>query len=950
MSRRLLGCVVVLAAMVAAAVVVGNWREEAQAASLQGDVTCDEDVTLEDAVAILRDRGGVGPVAPCLAVAGDVNCDGVIDARDVLWLVMLEAGIGLQTPAGCTAVGSNLVVGVADASAAIELQVSPRTQCAVEVPFYEVNVEWEIVGVAPPVDVEITAVFSTGITDFATSMELQGQAQFIAPDTGPATVKIVVKVVTATDEFAAEEVVQLDTCFPTPATPQPGAGFFALPTPGPPDLPLAGNPGPVNEVDAVHIGGSPSGPTQDISVVGVGTGAAWRLLSYGTSGSPDMPVAMDQTAAFGGREIQLIALDPDVSPGLSLNLLVAAYLRDGNLWLSSWRINSDGEFTPLDKRGFGSNLGITVQEYGIAQRPIPPNSGGPDRYQVVTPIIGSQVTPQGAANDLGVRMVTWSVDGDTGLISGLQATSEWGNPHEDTHLSITALDGESVNPGAFVLAYRDVNDIMETQYWYVENDGEPFLRGLKTTGYTRNGTGNAAEEMRHVALAPLTDGGFVGPYVNTSSLQMVTWETRLDFCFFTACFFAPYRISDQTLDMDFNTGVTLPFANQPTLNGEADPQVAGGAFQNVRAILSESGWEEEFGVGDGQMFSQIPQGEVTSVGIASVTKVMTLLVAVEAIEDGSVALSDDVTVSQAAANVGGSQANIQQGDVLQLDDLFAAMMTVSGNDASISIAEYVGGTQADFVTMMNDKANELGLSNTTYNHPAGGGYSTPQDQVTLFREAWKHPIFRTFSTVKTWNACGVDVNAQPVCYPLTKFSDSGYPGLEGWKNGDLGFIDPAQQGAPLCTSCLLVQAKRLGRTLIVALQQSGNRWSDSTDLFEFGYLTLFTPDRVAGGNTGSANDFGLDAIDDGLSILAYIDGEANLQVCIWSTFADGGQLSQNGCDSPRLPNMLAGTAPPPTRVDSARISTLLREGDYLTAYWLAGHLELQLWQVAPKEP
>jgi hypothetical protein len=196
------------------------------------------------------------------------------------------------------------------------------------------------------------------------------------------------------------------------------------------------------------------------------------------------------------------------------------------------------------------------------------------------------------------------------------------------------------------------------------------------------------------------------------------------------------------------------------------------------------------------------------------------------------------------------------------------------------------------------------------------------------------------------------MNGNPACYSLQR-TPPNYPGWGGYKGGSTGFsiASYAAQGIPLCTQCLLAEDERLGRRLIAMLQQSGNTGGDAVELFDYGFLTLFTPDRVAGESTGSANDFALDAIDDGLAIEAHIDPDEKLQVCTYSMFADAGQLDLIECNSPRLASMLGGSVQSTkTYVDGVRISTLLREGDYLTGYWLAGHVVMELWQVASKEP
>ena len=94
--------------------------------------------------------------------------------------------------------------------------------------------------------------------------------------------------------------------------------------------------------------------------------------------------------------------------------------------------------------------------------------------------------------------------------------------------------------------------------------------------------------------------------------------------------------------------------------------------------------------------------------IASITKVMTTLLALEAIEDGRIGLDDEVTVSEYAASMGGSQVFLDRGEKLPVSAILKAIIVSSGNDASVAIAEKISGTEEAFVSRMNERAKELG--------------------------------------------------------------------------------------------------------------------------------------------------------------------------------------------------------------------------------------------------
>lgn len=136
---------------------------------------------------------------------------------------------------------------------------------------------------------------------------------------------------------------------------------------------------------------------------------------------------------------------------------------------------------------------------------------------------------------------------------------------------------------------------------------------------------------------------------------------------------------------------------------------------------------------------------------ASVTKVMTMLLAMEAIDSNKVSLQDKVTCSENAKNMGGSTMLLDTGEVRTLEELLKGVAIASGNDAAVAIAEYIGGTESDFVNLMNKRAQELGMTNTHFVNcnglPAEGHVSTARDIATMSRELLKHPTILNYSSI-----------------------------------------------------------------------------------------------------------------------------------------------------------------------------------------------------------
>ena len=104
---------------------------------------------------------------------------------------------------------------------------------------------------------------------------------------------------------------------------------------------------------------------------------------------------------------------------------------------------------------------------------------------------------------------------------------------------------------------------------------------------------------------------------------------------------------------------------------------------------------------------------------ASVTKIMTMVLIMEAVDSGAISLDDVVTVSQEAADMGGSQVYLYPGEQRSVDEMMVAIAVGSGNDAAYAMAEFVGGTYGNFIQMMNDKAAELGMTGTHFVNPHG---------------------------------------------------------------------------------------------------------------------------------------------------------------------------------------------------------------------------------------
>ena len=137
---------------------------------------------------------------------------------------------------------------------------------------------------------------------------------------------------------------------------------------------------------------------------------------------------------------------------------------------------------------------------------------------------------------------------------------------------------------------------------------------------------------------------------------------------------------------------------------------------------------------------------------ASVTKIMTLLLAMEALDEGRISLTDPVTVSARAASMGGSQVYLKEGEQMSAEELIKAVAVVSGNDAAVALAEHIAGSEEAFVERMNERAAQLGMADTTFVNCTGlpaAGHLTSAYDIALMSRALilDHPDIRQYSTI-----------------------------------------------------------------------------------------------------------------------------------------------------------------------------------------------------------
>ena len=213
---------------------------------------------------------------------------------------------------------------------------------------------------------------------------------------------------------------------------------------------------------------------------------------------------------------------------------------------------------------------------------------------------------------------------------------------------------------------------------------------------------------------------------------------------------------------------------------------------------------------------------------ASVTKVMTLLLVMEAVDSGRLSLEDTITVSAFAAGMGGSQVYLEEGEQMSAAEMIKCVTVVSANDCAVALAEHLAGSETAFVAQMNQRAQELGMADTTFLNctglPAQGHVTSAYDIALMSRELiLNHPSIREYATI--WmdsirdGAFGLTNTNR-----LIRF----YQGATGLKTG-------STDGALYCMSAT---AERDGMELIAVVMKApttAQRFEDAKTLLDYGF-------------------------------------------------------------------------------------------------------------------
>ncbi len=212
---------------------------------------------------------------------------------------------------------------------------------------------------------------------------------------------------------------------------------------------------------------------------------------------------------------------------------------------------------------------------------------------------------------------------------------------------------------------------------------------------------------------------------------------------------------------------------------------------------------------------------------ASITKVMTLTLIMESVDSGKIKLTDLVSASEHAASMGGSDIWLKPGENMTVDDMLKATVIASANDAAVALAEYVSGSEEEFIQQMNEKAKTLGMKDTVFKNCNGldedGHITSAYDVALMSRELMKHK--KIFDYTTTWIE---NIRGGKTQLVNTNKLIKSYKGITGLKTGTTGKAG----------SCISATAERDNVKLISVILGASNtkdRFSSASKLLDYGF-------------------------------------------------------------------------------------------------------------------
>ncbi len=231
--------------------------------------------------------------------------------------------------------------------------------------------------------------------------------------------------------------------------------------------------------------------------------------------------------------------------------------------------------------------------------------------------------------------------------------------------------------------------------------------------------------------------------------------------------------------------------------------------------------------------------------IASVTKLMTILLTLEQVESGTINLDDKIVVSDNASGMGGSQIFLDANSEYEIRQLLKSVIVSSANDSSVALAEHIAGSEQNFVKMMNEKANDLDLVNTHYSNctglPSNDGYSTAYDQAIVLKQVLSYDLYHEYSSI--WMEDFTHPSGRITQMTNTNKLSRFYEGCIGGKTGSTN----------QAKYCLAVGAERNNTkyiAVVLGAENSKERFHLASEMLNYGFAnfkskTIFSNNDLA---------------------------------------------------------------------------------------------------------
>lgn len=285
---------------------------------------------------------------------------------------------------------------------------------------------------------------------------------------------------------------------------------------------------------------------------------------------------------------------------------------------------------------------------------------------------------------------------------------------------------------------------------------------------------------------------------------------------------------------------SIPLKSFASDSGTYDKKTAESRFlQDEKSVAASDIPETDLNIlGNGMVLIEASTGQIlyeknkdTQLPPASVTKIMTMLLVMEAIDQNLITFDDSVSTSEHAASMGGTQIYLEVGETMTVHELLKAVAVPSANDAAVALAEYISGTEAEFVKKMNERASELGMNHSNFTNCTGlfddeNHYTTAYDLAIATRELIKHEKIFEYTTIWTDSLRNGKFGLANTNKLLRTYS-----GINGMKTGYTKLAGHCLSGTALRNGMQLI-------SVVLGSPTSQDRFNAVSTMLDYGFSTF----------------------------------------------------------------------------------------------------------------